>query len=143
VPLGDLSWASAALPESIPVAAPRAAPPTRNDLRDGRSPQALSLASSLKSAIVVVGHWSLLPRSAIDGEMAYVGATSLSSCSAVSSVELPSRAANVSKRPLNPLNARRARFERITEVLGFADHLPVPELHNAHRVRRLPIVGED
>src|SRR5580704_478424 len=45
--------------------------------------------------------------------------------------------------PLNPLNARRARFERITEVLGFADHLPVPALHNAHRVRRLPVVGED
>src|SRR6266436_132453 len=62
---------------------------------------------------------------------------------AVSSVELPSRGANVSMHPLNPLNARRARFERITEVLGFADHLPVPELHNAHRVRRLPVVGED
>ena len=45
--------------------------------------------------------------------------------------------------PFNPLNARRARFERITEVLGFADHLPVPELHDAHRVRRLPVVGED
>src|SRR5580700_3989844 len=45
--------------------------------------------------------------------------------------------------PLNPLNSRRARFERITEVLGFADHLPVPELHNAHRVRRLPVVCED
>jgi transposase len=45
--------------------------------------------------------------------------------------------------PLNPLNARRARLEWITEVLGFADHLPVTELHNAHRVRRLPVVGED
>src|SRR5215469_5249326 len=54
-----------------------------------------------------------------------------------------SRTANVSKHPLNPLNARRARFERIPEVLGFADHLPVPELHNAHCVRRLPVVGED
>src|SRR5215468_1958087 len=54
-----------------------------------------------------------------------------------------SRAVNVSMHALNPLNARRARFERITEVLGFADHLPVPELHNAHCVRRLPVVGED
>jgi hypothetical protein len=64
---------------------------------------------------------------------------------AVSSVELPSRAEAdyVSMNPLNPLNARRARFERITEVLGFADHLPVRELHNAHRVRRLLVVGED
>src|SRR5262249_17460130 len=56
---------------------------------------------------------------------------------------LPSRAPNVSKHPLNPLNARRTRFERITEVLGFTDHLPVPELHHAHRVRRLPVIGED
>ena len=47
----------------------------------------------------------------------------------------------VSTHPLNPLNPRRARFERITEVLGFAGHLPVPELHNAHRVRRLLVVG--
>jgi hypothetical protein len=53
---------------------------------------------------------------------------------ASSFARLPSRTANVSKHPLNPLNARRARFERITEVLGFADHLPVPELHNAYRV---------
>jgi hypothetical protein len=52
----------------------------------------------------------------------------------------PSRAAtdDVSMHPLNPLSARSARFERITEVLGFADHLPVPELHNAYRVRRIP-----
>src|SRR5215471_4293996 len=45
--------------------------------------------------------------------------------------------------PLNPLRTRRARFERITEILSLADHLPVPELHDAHRVRRLPVVGED
>src|SRR5262245_8226268 len=45
--------------------------------------------------------------------------------------------------PLNPLNARRAWFERIAKVLGFADHFPVRELHDAHRVRRLPVVGED
>src|SRR5260221_9837319 len=64
---------------------------------------------------------------------------------AVSSVELPSCAATdyVSTHPLNPLNPRRARFERITEVLGFAGHLPVPKLHNAHCVRRQPVVGED
>ena len=63
----------------------------------------------------------------------------------VSSGELSSRAAadDVSIHPLNPLSSRRARFERITEVLGFADHLPAPELHNAYRVRRLPVVGED
>src|SRR5258707_15403175 len=64
---------------------------------------------------------------------------------AVSSVALPSCAATdyVSTHPLNPLNPRRARFERITEVLGFAGHLPVPKLHNAHCVRRQPVVGED
>jgi len=74
VPLGDLSWASAALPASIPVAAPRAAPLTRNDLRDSRSSQALSLASSLNrlSSLLVIGHSSLAQQQT--EEMAYVGA---------------------------------------------------------------------
>jgi hypothetical protein len=47
----------------------------------------------------------------------------------------------VSSHPLNPLNPRRARFERITKILRFANHLSVREFHNAHRVRRLPVVG--
>jgi len=49
----------------------------------------------------------------------------------------------VSTHPLNPLSPRRARFERITEVLGFAGHLAVFELHDAHGVRELPVIGED
>src|SRR5258708_7470644 len=61
----------------------------------------------------------------------------------VSSCPAARQTDDVSMHPLNPLSSRSARFERITEVLGFADHLPAPELHNAHRVRRLPVVGED
>src|ERR1700730_19413285 len=35
------------------------------------------------------------------------------------------------------------RLKRIAEVLGLAGHLPIFELHDAHRVRRLPVVSED
>src|SRR5215469_13802604 len=58
-------------------------------------------------------------------------------------VEVPQPRGKRSIHPLNPLSARRARFERITEVLGFADHLPVPEFHNAHRIRRLLVIDND
>src|SRR6185312_9714183 len=53
------------------------------------------------------------------------------------------KADRVSSHPLDPLSPRRARLERITKILGFAGHLPVPELHDAYRVRRPPIVGQD
>ena len=66
MPVADPLRAGAALPASISVAAPRAAVATRNDLRDSRSLEALSSASSLNSAIVLVGHWLVLARSAID-----------------------------------------------------------------------------
>jgi hypothetical protein len=48
-----------------------------------------------------------------------------------------------STQPLDPLSARRPRLERIAEVLGLARHLPVSELHDAHRVRRPYIVSDD
>src|SRR5262249_57444478 len=48
-----------------------------------------------------------------------------------------------SPHPLDPLSARRSRLERIAEVLGLASDLPVLQLHDAHRVGRLPIVSED
>src|ERR1700730_11104448 len=35
------------------------------------------------------------------------------------------------------------RLKRIAEVLGLAGHLPIFELHDAHRVRRLPVVSKD
>jgi hypothetical protein len=41
----------------------------------------------------------------------------------------------------------RAEFiiydEPVAEVLGLAGHLPIFELHDAHRVRRLPVVSKD
>src|ERR1700731_416353 len=49
----------------------------------------------------------------------------------------------VSGRPLDPLRARRPRVERIAEILGLAGHLPIEELHDAHRVRRPPVIGQD
>src|SRR5258707_10724377 len=53
------------------------------------------------------------------------------------------RLALISHSPLDPSGARRPRLKRIAEVLGLASHLPVFELHDAHRVRRLPVVSED
>jgi hypothetical protein len=47
----------------------------------------------------------------------------------------------VSGHPLDPLRARRPRVERIAEILGLARHLPIEELHDAHRVRRPPVIG--
>src|SRR5205085_5561975 len=48
----------------------------------------------------------------------------------------------VSAHRLDPLSARRPGLKRVGEVLGLAGHLPVSELHDAHRVRRPPVVGE-
>src|ERR1700722_15812074 len=45
--------------------------------------------------------------------------------------------------PLDEMGARRSGLERVTEVLGFAGHLAIHELHDAHRVGGLAIVGED
>src|SRR5262245_28325625 len=44
---------------------------------------------------------------------------------------------------LDPLSARGPRLERVAEVLGLAAHLPVLQLHDAHGVGRLPVVGKD
>src|SRR5437879_9534811 len=49
----------------------------------------------------------------------------------------------VSGHPLDPLRARRPRRERIAEILGLAGHLPIEELHDAHGVRRSPVIGQD
>src|ERR1700720_1244869 len=53
------------------------------------------------------------------------------------------RAVRISPHPFDPSSARRPRLKRIAEVLGLAGHLPIFELHDAHRVRRLPVVSED
>ena len=49
----------------------------------------------------------------------------------------------VSGHPLDPLRARRCRLEEIAEILRLAGHLPIEELHDAHHVRRLPVIGQD
>src|ERR1700722_4478297 len=41
------------------------------------------------------------------------------------------------------LSAGRTRLERVTEVLRLTDHVPVVELHDAHDIKRLPVIGED
>src|ERR1700722_20980430 len=41
------------------------------------------------------------------------------------------------------LSAGRTRLERVTEVLRLTDHVPVLELHDAHDIKRLPVIGED
>ena len=46
-----------------------------------------------------------------------------------------------SEHPLDPLHARRPRLERIAEILGLAGDLPIEELHDAHGVRRPPVIG--
>jgi hypothetical protein len=47
----------------------------------------------------------------------------------------------VSGHPLDPLRARRPRLKRIAKILGLAGHLPIEELHDAHGVRRPPVIG--
>src|SRR6516162_7090643 len=51
-------------------------------------------------------------------------------------------AGSVSEHPLDPLSTRRPRLKRVAEVLGFAGHLPVSELHDADRVRRPSVIGQ-
>src|SRR2546423_411335 len=49
----------------------------------------------------------------------------------------------VSGPPLDPLRPRRPRLEWIAEILGLAGHLPIEELHDAHGVRRPPVIVQD
>src|SRR3954464_1308987 len=49
----------------------------------------------------------------------------------------------VSGHTLDPFGARRPRLERIGEILGLAGHLPPDEFHDAHGVRRPPVIGQD
>src|SRR5271166_187837 len=51
--------------------------------------------------------------------------------------------APVSSHSLDPLRARGSGFERVGKVLGLAGDLAIHELHDAHRVKRPPIIGED
>ena len=44
---------------------------------------------------------------------------------------------------LNPLAAPGRRVEGVGEVLRLVDDLAVAELHDAHGVRRLALVGDD
>jgi hypothetical protein len=44
---------------------------------------------------------------------------------------------------LDPLGTRWSRRKRVTEILGLTDNLLILKLHDAHRIRRLPIVSED
>src|ERR1700722_17181707 len=40
------------------------------------------------------------------------------------------------------MRARRPRLERIAEILGFAGHLALAKLHDAHRIGRRPVIAE-
>src|SRR3954468_16213251 len=44
---------------------------------------------------------------------------------------------------LHPFRPRRSGFERVAEILRLAGHLAVHEFHDAHRVGRPAIIGED
>src|SRR5271165_5815348 len=63
--------------------------------------------------------------------------------SARSSTRGVAAAAPISSHSLDPLRARRPGFERVGEVLGLAGHLAIPELHDAHRIGRPAVIGED
>src|SRR5260370_42625297 len=66
------------------------------------------------------------------------------SCCRSADDTVPRRALGpTSVHPLDPLSARWPWLKRIAKVLGLADNLPLAELHDAHRVRRLPVVSED
>jgi hypothetical protein len=41
------------------------------------------------------------------------------------------------------MGARRSGLERVAKVFGLAGDLAIHELHDAHRVGRLAIIGED
>src|SRR5208337_2830423 len=51
--------------------------------------------------------------------------------------------APVSSHSLDPLRARGSGLERVGKVLGLAGHLAIPELHDAHRIGRPAVIGED
>src|SRR5471030_2074076 len=63
--------------------------------------------------------------------------------SARSSTRGHATVAPISFHSLNPLGARRSRLERVAKVLGLAGHLAIQELHDAHRIGRPAIIGED
>jgi hypothetical protein len=50
------------------------------------------------------------------------------------------RTASGSVHSFDPLTARWPRLEWIAEILRFADHLAGLEFHDAHHVRRLPVI---
>src|ERR1700676_2987625 len=54
-----------------------------------------------------------------------------------------SRAARLCVHPFDPLSARCGSHEWIRKVLCFPRNLVVPELHDAHGVRRLAVIGQD
>ena len=54
-----------------------------------------------------------------------------------------SGAASKSSHLLGPIGARRPGFKRVTEILGLAGHLAIPEFHDADRVGRLTVVRQD
>src|ERR1700742_2209551 len=43
----------------------------------------------------------------------------------------------------NPRRARGAGLERVGEILGFAGDLAIQELHDAHRIGRPAVIGEN
>ena len=47
------------------------------------------------------------------------------------------------KHPLDQMRARRPRLERIGEILGLARDLAVAKLHDAHRIGRPPVIGQN
>src|SRR6516225_2817377 len=47
-----------------------------------------------------------------------------------------------SAHQLHQMRARWPRLERIAEVLRFSYNVPVPEFHDAHRIRGRAVVGE-
>ena len=49
----------------------------------------------------------------------------------------------VSVHAFDPLSARWPRLERLAKILRLADYLPTLEFHDAHHVKRLPVIGED
>ena len=53
------------------------------------------------------------------------------------------RALRLGVHPLDPLRAPCGIHEWIRKVLGFSRNLVVPELHDAHGVGRLAVIGQD
>src|SRR5580658_2201597 len=50
---------------------------------------------------------------------------------------------SVSSHSLDQMGARRSGLERLTEILGLAGHPAIQEFHDAHRVGRMAVIGED